>query len=185
MWQHTVAILVGGQSIRMGAPKHSVELPNGNTMLEEMIQFAAATATSTVFVGGEIEGIDTINDLRFQQGPVAGIEALLASGIDESYLLVGCDMPNLNSEHVLALLQCDGNAVFQIEDRLLCLPLKVNANALSSCSTYLDSGKRSINGFLAELPHTCIQLPESESQYYLSMNTPNDLDNLSIEMGSS
>ena len=181
MWQHTVAILVGGQSLRMGTPKQNIELPNGKTMLETMIQFAAATATSIVFVGGDVEGVETIKDLRFQHGPVAGIEALLASGIDEDYLLVGCDMPNLKPKHVQALLQCDGNAVFENEDRLLCLPLKINADALSICSTYLDSGKRSIKEFISQLPHTRVHLPESVSTMYLSVNTPNDLNNLSIK----
>ena len=50
MWNHTVAILVGGKSSRMGTPKHNVVLQNGKTMMDVMLQFARATAKKTVFV---------------------------------------------------------------------------------------------------------------------------------------
>ena len=47
MWQHTVAILIGGQSKRMGSPKHLVELPNGKTMLDMMLEFASTVGKHT------------------------------------------------------------------------------------------------------------------------------------------
>ena len=52
MWSHTIAILIGGQSSRMGMPKHEVVLPNGQTMLDMMISFAEKSASRVVVVGG-------------------------------------------------------------------------------------------------------------------------------------
>ena len=75
MWNHTVAILIGGQSKRMGSPKHLVELPNGKTMLEQMLDFALRTADNVVISGGDVDGYISIHDNREKQGPVSGIEA--------------------------------------------------------------------------------------------------------------
>jgi molybdopterin-guanine dinucleotide biosynthesis protein A len=69
MWPHTVAILIGGQSERMGRPKHLVTLPNGKTMLEMMLEFASSVGNKTIILGGEVDGEHCIQDLRKQQGP--------------------------------------------------------------------------------------------------------------------
>ena len=62
MWEHTVGILIGGQSRRMGSAKHKIELKNGISMLQMMLDFASNTARQTVIVGGEIDGLASIND---------------------------------------------------------------------------------------------------------------------------
>ena len=178
MWHHTIAILVGGQSRRMGEPKHRVELPNGKTMIDMMIGFAESTASSVVIVGGEVEGVQSIPDYRNQQGPVAGIEALLGSGVDEQYLVVGCDMPNLKPKHVQQLLQCDGNAVFSFDNQLVGLPLKINKEALTACTAYLDSGERSIKGFIAQCPHTSITIDSGDLDMVTSLNSPEDISKM-------
>ena len=82
-WPHTVAILLGGQSTRMGEPKHLAKLPKGNTMLSIMAAFAKQISPQVVIVGGEVQGFNSIQDLRLNAGPVAGIEALLHSNLDE------------------------------------------------------------------------------------------------------
>jgi molybdopterin-guanine dinucleotide biosynthesis protein A len=181
MWPHTVAILIGGQSERMGRPKHLVTLPNGKTMLETMLVIASSIAEQTVILGGEIHSQHCIHDLRKNHGPVAGIEALLHSGIDSNYLVIGCDMPSMTSESVAPLLRCETNAIFSYNHRLLGLPLRVGSEALSACSKYLDAGGRSVWGFLSSIEHTSIPLNEIESAVFLSVNTPDDLNKLAVE----
>lgn len=178
MWSHTVAILVGGQSRRMGKPKHRVQLPNGKTMIDMMIEFAESTASTVVIVGGEVEGIQSIHDYRNQQGPVAGIEALLISGVDEQYLVVGCDMPQLQPVDVQPLLSCEGNAVFSYENHILGLPLKISQELLSNCTSYLDSKKRSIKSFISLCPHTPIPINSSQLKTMTSVNTPEEIAQL-------
>jgi molybdopterin-guanine dinucleotide biosynthesis protein A len=181
MWPHTVAILIGGQSKRMGSPKHKVILPNGKTMLEMMLEFSSSVGKRTVILGGDIDGQYCIHDLRKQHGPVAGIEALLNSKIDTNYLVVGCDMPTLGKSDVQPLLACKGNAVFSYDNRFLGLPIQIKGEELSLCSAYLDSGGRSIKGFINEIPHTNIDINETRSSALLSVNTRQDLNNLAFE----
>ncbi len=52
-------------------------------MLETMLEFAAVVGRQTVILGGYIDGQQCIQDLRKQQGPIGGIEALLNSKIVE------------------------------------------------------------------------------------------------------
>ncbi len=181
MWPHTVAILIGGQSKRMGSPKHLVELSNGKTMLDMMLEFSWSVGKQTVILGGDVTGQRCIHDLRKQQGPVAGIEALLNSDIDKNYLVVGCDMPNLKKIDVEPLLASNDNAVFSCGNRLLGLPLLIKSEELSSCTAYLDSGGRSIRGFVSEIPHIEVKLEDSKSSRLLSINSTDDLNKLSLE----
>jgi molybdopterin-guanine dinucleotide biosynthesis protein A len=183
MWNHTVAILMGGRSSRMGTPKHNVVLQNGKTMMDVMLQFARATAKKTVVVGGDIDKQISIHDHRPGLGPVAGIEALLTSNLDTRYLIVGCDMPLLRADTVQPLF-VDGDAVFYSgkENNIpSSLPLVISSNCAASCSSYLNNGGRSIHGFLRELTCTIVQKPDGVEQRLSSINTREQLDNCTLE----
>jgi molybdopterin-guanine dinucleotide biosynthesis protein A len=175
MWSHTVAILIGGQSVRMGTPKHEVMLPNGLTMLDMMLEFANATAENVVLVGGSLRGYQSVMDLRHQEGPVAGIETLLHSNIDSQYLIVGCDMPNLQTIDVQPLLECSSNAAFSFGERILGLPLKISQEMASTCTAYLDSGHRSMSGLVEQGPHRAIKIDPKQHRSMTSLNSPADV----------
>ena len=178
MWPHTIAILIGGQSSRMGVPKHGVVLPNGVTMLDTMISFAKHTAQKLVIVGGEVDGYESIPDQRYQVGPVAGIEALLASNLDQQYLVVGCDMPRLQTSDVQPLLLCQGNAVFYFNNQTLPLPLKINQEMHSTCTAYLDNSGRSMKGFIAQCPHASVRIELDNLDKVTSLNSPEDISKM-------
>jgi len=184
MWPHTIAILIGGQSKRMGSPKHLVTLPNGKTMLEAMLEFASLISKQIVILGGDVKGYKCVQDLRKQHGPVGGIEALLHSDIDTDYLVVGCDMPYLVTKDIQPLVDCEGSAVFSFANMVLGLPIHIRANDRNACSTYLDMGGKSIRGFISKIPHTNIPLNEEQSNTFLSMNSRDDINKLSFEKWS-
>jgi molybdopterin-guanine dinucleotide biosynthesis protein A len=50
-------------------------------------------------------GFDYLADLRSDLGPLAGLEAALASRRGDLNLVVACDMPDLSSEHLERLLR--------------------------------------------------------------------------------
>jgi molybdopterin-guanine dinucleotide biosynthesis protein A len=181
MWPHTIAILIGGQSKRMGSPKHLVRLRGGNTMLEAMLQFASTLSKRIVILGGEITGQHCIPDLRQKQGPLAGIEALLHSGEDTKYVVVGCDMPSITLDAVAPLLQCSTSALFSSNNRLLGLPLLVYGNVNTACSAYLDEGGRSIHGFVSTIENTVIPLHKKDAEIFQSVNSPDDLNKFALE----
>ena len=178
MWRHTVAILVGGQSSRMGTPKHEITLPNGKAMLDTMIQFAKNTTDKVILVGGDVCGYPSVQDSRHQAGPVAGIEALLQSRVDSQYLVVGCDMPTLQTIDIESLLHCDGTAAFSFDGRTLGLPIKVTSDMASTCTMYLEAGNRSMKGFIDQCNPTLIEIDSTQFDTLASVNTPNDVQRM-------
>ena len=184
MWSHTVAILIGGQSKRMGSPKHLVTLRNGKTMLDVMLQIASSIGNKTIILGGEVEGQKCIQDLRKQHGPVGGIEALLHSDIDSNYLVLGCDMPCIVKRDILPLLESNSNAVFSHNNVLLGLPLHIHAKEQDACSEYLDSGGKSIRGFVLSIEHTSIPVDTKQACTFLSVNSRDDINKLALEKWS-
>ena len=181
MPKRTVAILIGGESRRMGSPKHDMELPSGQTMLDCTVDFARTLSNSVVIVGGEVAGYRCIQDRRDSHGPVAGIEVLLESDIDERYLVVGCDMPKLSLEVIEPLFQQDEAAVYTHRETIIGLPLVVLSSDLHACTEYLDSGKRSIKGFVKTIPHREISVCDKTAALLQSINTPDDLNKLAVE----
>mgnify|MGYP001025323336 FL=1 len=186
MWPYTVAILIGGKSSRMGSPKHEVTLPNGKTMMEAMLEFASTTANKTVVVGGTYSNQHCILDHRKGFGPVAGIEALLRSNLDERYLVVGCDMPLLKLETVRPLFGEGDVVVFEGDSNVdfpTPLPLVVSSLSSNACSTYLDEGGRSLHGFLRTLVCTVVPRPRGAKKQLSNINTREQLNNCTFEDG--
>ena len=184
MWPHTVAILVGGQSARMGAPKHEVVLPSGQTMMDTMLAFAHLVSKKIILVGADIKGQRCLEDHRPKLGPVAGLESLLTSNVDERYLVVGCDMVLLKPETVRPLFLRSDAIVFSGKNggnEPSPLPLVISSVYCTACSAYLDSGRRSLRGFLREINCTVIPRPIGIEDQLSSINTPDQLNNCSIE----
>lgn len=110
----TGAILAGGESRRMGAPKEGVLLSDGRAMVEHVIEALAAVCSCVVMVGecrgyrrGVARGLIYLPDLRPGMGPVAGFEALLHSGLDRAYLVLACDQPFVTPALLRRLLEGD------------------------------------------------------------------------------
>lgn len=181
MQNFTVAILIGGASRRMGTPKHDITLPSGQTMLECMVAFSRTLSNSMVVVGGEVAEYRCIQDRRDSQGPVAGIEALLESGIDDRYLVIGCDMPRLSLGVIEQLFLQDEATIYTHNETVIGLPLFVLSSALNACTEYLDSGKRSIKGFVKTIPHSEIPVCDETGALLQSINTPDDLNKFAVK----
>ena len=183
MWGHTIAILAGGESSRMGEPKHLVKLPDGNTMLQSMIQFASTLTGSIVIVGANVKGYTCIQDMHPKLGPVGGIEALLYSNHDYRYLVLGCDMPKINIHSITPLIKAKLSAMYVYQERLLGLPLIIDESAKFDCTEYLQSGRRSIRDFMLRIPHELFEVNRTTLDSISSINSHADLDNLALEHG--
>lgn len=176
------AILAGGQSRRMGAPKEGLRLADGRPMVEHVIATLAAVCTQVV-IAGECRGYETdritgLPDLRPGLGPLAGIEAVLSSGSGESYLIVACDQPFLTPELLNRLAgegeepRCfreEGGAGFHP------FPCYFPATWLPRVQEALEAGRLSMRGLLGEnQPHWPVVTLE-EAARLRSVNRPEDL----------
>lgn len=96
-------VLAGGRSRRMGRDKALLEF-DGKTQLERAIT-ALAAVTERQFVStrkgqsgdGERQRYAQIVDRYDDLGPVAGILSALESHPEADWLVVACDLPNLDS----------------------------------------------------------------------------------------
>jgi len=161
-WPHTGVVLAGGASRRMGRPKHELKLPDGRTMLE-VVAGVLREVCARVVVTGDIEiGLQRVADLRPDQGPLGGIEAILASGLDTQYLVCPCDTPLVTGLLLQRLTgPADGGAtVFQIEgeDSVRPLPARISGDLLETVAALLDEQKRSVRGLVGSIGTTVITL---------------------------
>ncbi len=105
----TGAVLIGGQSSRMGRPKHLIEADDGHSWLERSIATLNPFVSELVISGkGEIpdslQGLSRVADLPDLQGPLAGIGALFQHHPFTSWLILACDMPYITQSSVQWLL---------------------------------------------------------------------------------
>ncbi len=93
-------ILIGGQSSRMGHPKHMIQ-KNGRTWIERTVD-VLDQLTSRVIVAGtgtlpeSVRGCDRLVDVPSVRGPMAGLLAAMRWAPHASWLVTACDLPLLS-----------------------------------------------------------------------------------------
>ena len=102
-------VLIGGQSRRMGRPKHLLQGDCGRSWLE----IAASRLTpfvDTVVISGagdiprEMRHLERVPDIAGVVGPLSGIGAVLRRQPPVSWLVLACDMPEVTDSCVEWLL---------------------------------------------------------------------------------
>ena len=157
------ALLAGGKSQRMG--RHKAGAPwVGGLRLADAALAALEEVCDAVVVLGHGDGLEhrpellRIADMRVDAGPLAGVEALLASGLAERYLVCPCDMPFVSTSLLHALLRESGAVaiVRRSDDRTEPFPIALNASLAQSLNAYLVQGGRSVHGFLDTVAKTTV-----------------------------
>jgi molybdopterin-guanine dinucleotide biosynthesis protein A/MOSC domain-containing protein YiiM len=114
----TGVILAGGLSTRMGQAKHALRVGPLETMLEHVRNALQPLCRSIEVVGraGDPTVQSTIVDRRESCGPLAGIEAALASARnpDGEYLVCPCDLPRITSVVLAQLLAGAGKSLVTV-----------------------------------------------------------------------
>ncbi|MGI9072499.1 MAG: molybdenum cofactor guanylyltransferase [Bryobacteraceae bacterium] len=170
-------VLVGGRSSRMGCDKALLPLRSG--LLSEEIAAKVSAAAGTVALVGEPEryrhlGLVCLADLRPGMGPLGGIEAALQSGRGEWNLIVACDMPGLETELLLRLLQTaretDALCVASSERSGIAHPLCAvyRSGCLRVVREALNAGRSRLMDLLRELDAITVEV----SNAVWNINTP-------------
>lgn len=101
-------VLIGGQSRRMGRPKHLIEYEH-KTWLEYTVDKLAPLVDEVVLSGrGEVPdslaSLPRVPDAPGLAGPLAGILAVMRWQPAVSWLVMACDQPNIQPESLQWLL---------------------------------------------------------------------------------
>lgn len=174
------AILCGGQSSRMGEPKHDLVLPDGRTMIEAVAAAVGEVCERTIILGPDSVLPDRphVHDLREGQGPLAGIEALLASGLDDQYLVVPCDVPLVTGELLGKMMLATSAAVtvFHVagHESPECMPMRIAASALDEVRRRLDAGRRAVHGLFGRVEAETVRITADEAEPLRNVNAPDD-----------
>lgn len=186
------AILAGGRSSRMGRDKATLRLGDGRMMIEHVATaLASACANHEIIVAAGSDDHAAVRspllpnarrvlDLRPQSGPLAGIEAILASNLARHYLIVPCDAPWLTAD-LLRLLLREPQAiatVLRVESRAEFepLPARIAAAALPMVQRLLDEDVRSVWRLMEALPAAFIDIDAAHAPALRNVNTPDDLN---------
>jgi len=165
----------------MGTDKSDLVLATGQTMIEAVIQTLTEVCAEVVTIGGRSWGRRFVPDLRNGAGPLGGIEALLASDLDDRYLVCPNDIPLMPSGLARRLtVPTDSIATaFQTEDgRIQSLPITISAVALPTVTAALDGGENAIHLVLAHLEIDLVSITADEAQGLRNFNTPGDVESI-------
>jgi len=141
----------------MGTPKEGVAMRDGRAMIEHVADAVRPLASKLVVVGAS-RGFDParlgavqLDDLRGDCGPLAGIEAVLASGLADHYLFVTCDQPLLTASLLRRLLPpASLPSALRTRDGgdLLPFPCVISGSLRAALGVALDAGERSPSAWL-------------------------------------
>jgi len=103
-------VLIGGQSRRMGSPKHLLQ-QGGRTWIERTVSLLRPRVAQVIIAGAghlpaSLAGERRVDDVPELGGPLAGILAAFRCYPQVSWLVAACDLPDMQDEALQWLLDC-------------------------------------------------------------------------------
>ena len=186
----TLVILAGGESRRMGLPKHRL-FASGGTVIECLVGKLSPLFAETLVVGRKLdlggEGLRVVEDARPEQCPLVGIvSGLLAAKTDLCFVLA-CDLPFVKPELVQYLLsRADGVDIVVpiINGYYEPLCAVYQQTAIPAIQETLDRGALKTTEIYGRLrvrkvSESDIRRFDSELSSFVNLNTPRELKLLS------
>ena len=186
------AILVGGQSRRMGTDKSAMRI-EGRSVLARLAELLAGRTEQVWIVGragGDAEPGRWVRwhlDMYPNAGPLGGIATALHLAKAENLaavLALACDMPLLGGEVLEMLLERRELArpatAFRnpATGRIEPLAAIYELHALDGIERAVEAGALSVTAFLASAGAAVIDLPAKLAGQLANVNTPDDLAGL-------
>ncbi len=149
-------------------------------MIEAVIRALEELCRQVVVAGSVETSLESVADLRPGAGPLGGIEALLASGLDTEYLVCPCDLPLVTATLLRRLTDTTGAVatVFHVagEPDFWPLPARLSATALDNVRQHLDGGQRAVHELMRSLEPEVIAVDRQQAQVLANINTPSDYE---------
>jgi molybdopterin-guanine dinucleotide biosynthesis protein A len=176
----TLLLLAGGESRRMGRSK--ALLPVEETTLVEWLAERFRPAFDQLLVAArDISQLpwslrrDFLADIRPGAGPLAGIEAGLASARNPGVVAVACDMPYVTvalAERLAASAEGHDAAVPRLRGRVQPTCAAYRFSALPTIAAALAEGERTASEVIGRLDVNW--LDQEEPALFANVNTPAD-----------
>jgi molybdenum cofactor guanylyltransferase len=191
-------VLAGGASRRMGRDKLLLEV-GGVPLLRRAYEALSARCAEIVVVGGggatvPLEGVRRVPDERpGARGPLAGMEAGLASSGNRLVFAAAGDMPFLPESlvgYLLERLESHGASAVVPRHRNIVHPLcaAYDREVLSHVRSALDEGVSAVHEFLERLAQ--VEYVEEELRrfgdpdvFLMNVNLPRDLERARMRCG--
>jgi molybdopterin-guanine dinucleotide biosynthesis protein A len=185
----SAAVLVGGQSRRMGKDKAFIEI-QGRPMLARVIERLRPLFGEIMIVGSDQApyagyGLPVYPDLRPGMGSLGGIHTALSQSSNPQVFCTACDMPFISTEVVAALLRRAGKGhdavIPMVAGELEPLCAVYARKILPAVEKDLDASVRRIKTTLSSLDVAVVDAEElrpydHELHTFFNINTPEDLE---------
>ncbi len=188
-WQKTPiygCVLIGGQSRRMGRPKHLIQRQDGKLWLQHAIGLLSSYTDRVVLSGSglvpdDLSNISRLPDIVDLHGPLSGILSAMRWQPNVSWILLACDMPYASPEAVKWLLSQRKPGVWGI------VPADQTGKRYQPLLAYYDSrcvqffeklylsGSERISEIVKEDKIASPVIPEAIAQAWTNVNTPEQL----------
>jgi molybdopterin-guanine dinucleotide biosynthesis protein A len=184
----TLAVIAGGVGRRMGGPKVLLRVGDQSILawLMSRVNWRGPKLLVTAPAVREAPGSDLFDahavDPADGEGPLRGLLTAMEHATTELTVAIPVDMPNLDRDKLLWLIQqlrpeLDGimcrNSTGEIEP----FPCVLRRSALAVIAERLKTGRRSLHGLCEERRFEAIEAGWS-SETWVNLNEPNDLRNL-------
>ena len=180
-------VLVGGQSRRMGRPKHLLQRQDGKSWLEHAVRSLTPFSDRIIISGaGDIPGhlshLTRVPDAPEVQGPLSGILSVSRWQPNVSWLLLACDMPDVTAESIKWLLKQRKPGVWGV------IPVDSEGSRFQPLLAYYDircgrlfeqlytSGNLRIGNIGKEKKIATPEIPRHIAGSWRNVNTPEELD---------
>ncbi|MDD5262724.1 MAG: molybdenum cofactor guanylyltransferase [Methylacidiphilales bacterium] len=181
----TAGLLAGGRSSRMGRDKAALEF-EGEMLWQRQVRLLESLNPSQLLISGRPDGpyigssYKVIYDQHADQGPLAGLAALLRACVTPRLLVLAVDMPWMTSSVLKQMLVHKGGVVIEHdglwEGTAAVYPIEI----LSLVEDALAGPDHSLQSLIrrakqAGLMETC-RIPPAQADAFRSWNTPHPPD---------
>jgi molybdopterin-guanine dinucleotide biosynthesis protein A len=182
----TLILLAGGESKRMGQPKHLLSTSRG-TVIDHLHTCLSPSFSETLLVGRELSHelpeLRMVEDLHPARSPLVGIYSGLAAAQTDLCFVLACDMPFVRSRLVEDLLSraFDADVVVPIVRGYyepLCAVYR--RSAIPVIATALERNELKVTRVyeylrLRTVPEEEVRAVDPDLSSFINLNTPHEL----------
>ncbi|MCA1802927.1 MAG: molybdenum cofactor guanylyltransferase [Rhodothermaceae bacterium] len=182
-----IYILCGGHSSRMGRDKSGL-IYEGKTLLERIANRTLPLFDTVTLLGANNyleSGLRQIPDAIDDAGPLGGLLAALLDTKEDTIALLPVDLPLISDDTITKLsvkpdLHLDA-LIAGSSSRVQPLLGQYKTRTATVLHNYLNTGKRSVMGFLDLIDHQTFAVDEQE---ITNINTPDQYEKLTERKGT-